>query len=52
MSCDQKFICADIAAQNTWNKVKKLHCVKSVRTWSYSGPNFHAFGLNTERYQC
>ena len=50
MSCDQKFICADIPAQNTWNKVKKLHCVKSVRTWSYSGPNFHAFGLNTERY--
>ena len=26
------------------------HCVKSVRIWSYSGPQFLAFGLNTERY--
>ena len=26
------------------------HCVKSVRMRSYSGPNFPAFGLNTERY--
>ena len=26
------------------------HCVKSVRIWSYSGPYFPAFGLNTERY--
>ena len=26
------------------------HCVKSVRIWSYSGPHFPAFGLNTERY--
>ena len=25
------------------------HCVKSVRIWSYSGPYFPAFGLNTER---
>ena len=25
-------------------------CVKSVRMRSYSGPNFPAFGLNTERY--
>ena len=25
-------------------------CVKSVRIWSYSGPYFPAFGLNTERY--
>ena len=24
--------------------------VKGVRIWSYSGPNFPAFGLNTERY--
>ena len=24
------------------------HCVKSIR--SYSGPDFPAFGLNTERY--
>ena len=27
-----------------------LHCVKSVRIQSYSGPYFPAFGLNTERY--
>ena len=27
-----------------------LHCVKCVRIWSYSGPHFSAFGLNTERY--
>ena len=26
------------------------HCVKSVRTRSYSGPCFPAFGLNRERY--
>ena len=26
------------------------HCVKSVRIWSYSGPHFLAFGLNTEWY--
>ena len=28
-----------------------MHCVKSVRIWSYSGPRFSAFGLNTERYK-
>ena len=27
-----------------------VHCVKSVRIWSYSVPHFPAFGLNTERY--
>ena len=26
------------------------HCVKSVCIRSYSGPCFHAFGLNTEGY--
>ena len=25
------------------------HCVKSVRIWSYSGPYFPSFGLNTDR---
>ena len=25
-------------------------CMKCVRIWSYSGPHFPAFGLNTERY--
>ena len=27
-----------------------LHCVKSVRIWSFSGPYFPAYGRNTERY--
>ena len=27
-----------------------VHCVKSVRIRSYSGPYFPAFELNTERY--
>ena len=31
-------------------KLKTLRCLKSVRIWSYSGPCFSAFGLNTERY--
>ena len=31
-------------------KLKTLRCLKSVRIWSYSGPYFPAFGLNTERY--
>ena len=25
-------------------------CVKSIRIWSFSGPYFPTFGLNTERY--
>ena len=28
----------------------ELHCVKSVRIRSFSGPYFSAFGLNTEIY--
>ena len=27
-----------------------MHCVKSVRIWSYAGPYFPTFRLNTERY--
>ena len=27
------------------------HCVKNVRVWSYCGPYFPAFVLNTERYR-
>ena len=27
-----------------------LHCVKSVRVWSFSAPYFFVFGLNTDRY--
>ena len=30
--------------------ILERHCVKSVRIWSFSGPCFSAFGLNTERY--
>ena len=42
-------------AHYAFTKVSKLECsiwhsVKSVRIWSYSGPHFLAFGLNTERY--
>ena len=28
-----------------------IHCLKSIRIWSYSGPHFRAFGLNTESYE-
>ena len=28
----------------------RLHCIKSVRIQSYSGPYFPAFGRNTESY--
>ena len=27
-----------------------IRCVRSARIWSYSGPHFPVFGLNTERY--
>ena len=27
-----------------------MHCVKSIRIWSYRGSHFQVFGLNTERY--
>ena len=35
-----------------FNKTKEhtMHCVKSVRIRSYSGPHFPAFGLNTYLY--
>ena len=32
------------------NKAIDKHCVKSVHIWSFSGPYFHAFGLNVARY--
>ena len=32
------------------SKHGNLHCLKSIRIRSYSGPYFLAFGLNTERY--
>ena len=32
-------------------ELKKLHCVKSVRIRSYSGPYLPALGLNAERYR-
>ena len=30
--------------------MEQNHCLKSVRIWSFFGPYFPAFGLNTERY--
>ena len=33
-----------------WMNPTSKNIVKSVRIWSYSGPHFLAFGLNTERY--
>ena len=33
-----------------YENIDEYHCVKSIRTQSYSGPHFLAFGLNTERY--
>ena len=27
-----------------------MHCIKGVRIWSYSGPYFPTFGLNTDRH--
>ena len=30
--------------------VEVLHCIKSVRIWSYSGTHFPAFGLNNFEY--
>ena len=32
------------------NNNKNSHCVKPVGIWSYYGPYFPAFGLNTKRY--
>ena len=34
----------------TFSQGNTFHCVKIVRIWSYFGPHFPAFGLNTERY--
>ena len=51
-----KYICDDINAlirslkfHNELKEINIIHCVKSVRIRSYSGPHFSAFGLNTER---
>ena len=33
------------------SKVYSKHCVKNVRIWSFSGPYFPAFRLNTEKYR-
>ena len=33
------------------NKMHRRHCVNSVRIRSFSGPDFPAFGLNTEIYR-
>ena len=34
----------------TISDTNHIHCVKSVRIRSYSGPHFPAFKLNMERY--
>ena len=39
--------CQFCVSPKFWNG---LHCAKSVRIPSYSGPHLPAFGLNTERY--
>ena len=45
----QKFRNTHIQNHDTM-KTRGIHCVKSVRIRSYSGPYFPTFGLNTERY--
>ena len=39
--------CCDVIYGSS-NKFQTLHCVKGIRTRSYSVPHFPAFGLNTE----
>ena len=36
-----------IIIENNW---RIINCMKSVRIWSFSGPYFPAFGMNTEKY--
>ena len=36
-----------IIIENNW---RIINCMKSVRVWSFSGPYFPAFGMNTEKY--
>ena len=33
-----------------WQRKKIFHCVESVRIWSFSGPYFPSFWLNTQSY--
>ena len=44
----------EIHSCNSWRYYYSIignkHCVKRVRTRSFSGPYFRAFGMNTERY--
>ena len=40
-----------IIANEFNNHFTTIHCVKIVRIWSYSGPYFPAFRLNTVRAQ-
>ena len=35
----------------SYTHLLSLHCVKNVRIWSFPGPHFPAFGLNTEIYE-
>ena len=34
--------------KNSGNKLAYLHCVKTVHIWSFSGPCFPAFEMNTQ----
>ena len=31
------------------SELENLHCVKSIRIWSFPGPYFPSFGLDTKR---
>ena len=41
---------AEVSLKKSTSKMNKMHCVKSVRIWIYSGPHFPEFGVNTEKY--
>ena len=47
------FYCmSDIARPRVFpEQLKKGNCVKIVRIWSFSGPYFPTFALNTEKYR-
>ena len=44
------YVTVERSLRDMETNVSNVHCAKSVRIWSYSGPYFPAFGLNKERY--
>ena len=42
------FLCSKCFVRDC--RILNIHFMKSVRIRSYSGPYFHEFGLNTDRY--